>query len=75
MDHETSDYAAYTRDSLAKKKGLSNLSIRKPWAGTTPVSFTFIPCFLNKYQSSSISFNEEHTDEAILRSIRMCSSF
>ena len=63
MDCETSDYAAYTKDSFAKKKGLSNLSIEEPLAGTTPVSFTFIPCFLNKDQSLSIGFDKEHTDE------------
>ena len=61
--HEISENIAYTRDSL------SNLSIRKPLAGTTPISSTHIPYFLNRCPSSSIDIDEEHTDEAIMRFI------
>ena len=70
MDQETSDYATYTRDSLAKKKGLS---IGELLAGTSLVFFTFIHCFLNRYQSLSIGFDKKHTDEAILRFISLAS--
>ena len=31
--------------------------------GVTLVSFISIPCFLNKYQSSSIGIDEKHTDK------------
>ena len=48
---------------LSIYQSLFDLSIGGYLASATPVSFLSTPCLFNKYQSSSIGIDKEHTDE------------